>query len=224
MSAWATLSDALITAGYVHFGDEERAQAAIAALGGEPQAEARKIVAAAVEQIKTTIREMLDEWAKQPVYTVNDVIKGTEFIPQQLIGVGGGAPGLIRALGESMALPVDIPAGAMVANAIGAAVARPTLSAGLRADTTDGYYIIPEGGKREALPRRFNKQAAEELLASWLREQTAQWQLPDQETELISYEHFHTVHGYYETGDIYSLRMQLKPGILYKVSGREVSF
>ena len=167
---------------------------------------------------------MLDEWAKQPVYTVNDVIKGTEFIPQQLIGVGGGAPGLIRALGESMALPVDIPAGAMVANAIGAAVARPTLSAGLRADTTDGYYIIPEGGKRESLPRRFNKQAAEELLASWLREQTAQWQLPDQETELISYEHFHTVHGYYETGDIYSLRMQLKPGILYKVSGREVSF
>ena len=68
------------------------------------------------------------------------------------------------------------------------------------------------------------EQAAEELLASWLREQTAQWQLPDQETELISYEHFHTVHGYYETGDIYSLRMQLKPGILYKVSGREVSF
>ena len=59
----------------MHFGDEERAQAAIAALGGEPQAEARKIVAAAVEQIKTTIREMLDEWAKQPVYTVNDVIK-----------------------------------------------------------------------------------------------------------------------------------------------------
>lgn len=111
-----------------------------------------------------------------------------------------------------------------MANAIGAAVARPTLSAGLRADTTDGYYIIPEGGKRERLPRRFNKQAAEELLASWLREQTAQWQLPDQETELISYEHFHTVHGYYETGDIYSLRMQLKPGILYKVSGREVSF
>ena len=96
----ATLSDALITAGYVHFGDEERAQAAIAALGGEPQTEARKIVAAAVEQIKTTIREMLDEWAKQPVYTVNDVIKGTEFIPQQLIGVGGGAPGLIRGAGR----------------------------------------------------------------------------------------------------------------------------
>ena len=167
---------------------------------------------------------MLTEWAKQPVYTVDDVIKGTEFVPAQLIGVGGGAPGLIKALGEVMHLPVDIPLGAMVANAVGAAVARPTLSAGLRADTTDNYYIIPESGRRERLPHRFNKAVAEELLTSWLREQTATWQLPDQETELISYEHFNTVHGYYDTGDIYSLRMQLKPGILHKVVGKEVDF
>ena len=220
----ATLSDALIVAGYVSFGDAARAQAAIAALGGEPSDQARKIIASACAAIQATISEMLEEWAKQPVYTVDDVIKGTEFVPAQLIGVGGGAPGLIKALGELMHLPVDIPLGAMVANAVGAAVARPTLSAGLRADTTDNYYIIPESGRRERLPRRFNKAVAEELLTSWLREQTAAWQLPDQETELISYEHFNTVHGYYDTGDIYSLRMQLKPGILHKVEGKEVDF
>lgn len=219
----ATLSDALIVAGYVSFGDAARAQAAIAALGGEPSAAARKIIASACAAIQATISEMLEEWAKQPVYTVDDVIKGTEFVPAQLIGVGG-APGLIKALGEVMHLPVDIPLGAMVANAVGAAVARPTLSAGLRADTTDNYYIIPESGRRERLPRHFNKAVAEELLTSWLREQTAAWQLPDQETELISYEHFNTVHGYYDTGDIYSLRMQLKPGILHKVEGKEVDF
>ena len=220
----ATLSDALIVAGYVSFGDAARAQAAIAALGGEPSDQARKIIASACAAIQATISEMLEEWAKQPVYTVDDVIKGTEFVPAQLIGVGGGAPGLIKALGELMHVPVDIPLGAMVANAVGAAVARPTLSAGLRADTTDNYYIIPESGRRERLPRRFNKAVAEELLTSWLREQTAAWQLPDQETELISYEHFNTVHGYYDTGDIYSLRMQLKPGILHKVEGKEVDF
>ena len=220
----ATLSDALIVAGYVSFGDIARSTAAIAALGGEPMLEAKKIIASACNTIQATIKEMLTEWAKQPVYTVDDVIKGTEFVPAQLIGVGGGAPGLIKALGEVMHLPVDIPLGAMVANAVGAAVARPTLSAGLRADTTDNYYIIPESGRRERLPHRFNKAVAEELLTSWLREQTATWQLPDQETELISYEHFNTVHGYYDTGDIYSLRMQLKPGILHKVVGKEVDF
>lgn len=220
----ATLSDALITVGYVSFGEPQRSRQAIAALGGEPEQTARQIIAGAVAVIRRTIQEMLDEWAKQPVYTVDDVIRGTEFVPQRLIGVGGGAPGLITALGEEMGLPVDIPLGAMVANAVGAAVARPTLSAGLRADTTDGYYIIPESGRRERLPRGFGKAMAQDILSQWLREQTAEWLLPDQETELISYEHFNTVHGYYDRGDIYSLRMQLKPGILHKVRGREVCF
>ena len=220
----ATLSDALIVAGYVSFGDTARSLAALEKFGGEPQLEAQKIIASAVGIIRETIEAMLNEWAKQPVYTVDDVIRGTEFVPAQLIGVGGGAPGLIKALGEAMELPVEIPAGAMVANAIGAAVARPTLSAGLRADTTEGFYIIPESGRRERLPKRFTQKVAEELLSSWLREQTADWQLPDAETELVSCEHFRTVHGYYDTGDIYNLRMQLRPGILYKVQGREVSF
>lgn len=222
--AVATLSDALIVAGYVSFGDATRSLAALEKFGSEPRLEAQRIIASAVGIIRESIETMLDEWAKQPVYTVDDVIRGTEFVPAQLIGVGGGAPGLIKALGEAMELPVEIPAGAMVANAIGAAVARPTLSAGLRADTTEGFYIIPESGRRERLPKRFTQKVAEELLSSWLREQTADWQLPDAETELVSCEHFRTVHGYYDTGDIYNLRMQLRPGILYKVQGREVSF
>lgn len=220
----ATLADALIVGGYVKFGNEQKSWDALQTFGGEPLTEAGKIIASAVAVIQKVIQEMLVEWAKQPVYTVDDVIKGTEFVPKLLIGVGGGAPGLIKALGEAMQLPVDIPLGAMVANAVGAAVARPTLSAGLRADTTDGFYIIPESGRREKLPHHFNKQTAEELLRQWLLCQTEEWLLPDRETELISYEHFNTVHGYYDTGDIYSLRMQLKPGILHKVQGREVDF
>lgn len=220
----ATLADALIVGGYVKFGNEQKSWDALQTFGGEPLTEAGKIIASAVAVIQKVIQEMLEEWAKQPVYTVDDVIKGTEFVPKLLIGVGGGAPGLVKALGEAMQLPVDIPLGAMIANAVGAAVARPTLSAGLRADTTDGYYIIPESGRREKLPHHFNKQTAEELLRQWLLQQTEEWLLPDRETELISYEHFNTVHGYYDTGDIYSLRMQLKPGILHKVQGREVDF
>ena len=218
----ATLSDALIVAGYVRFGDPTRSWTALQELGDEPLVEARKIVQAAVTKITATIDEMLLEWAKQPVYTVDDVIKGTEFVPQQIIGVGGGSLGLVKAVGEAMRLPVDIPVGAMVANAIGAAVARPTLVAGLRADTTENYYVIPESGRWEKLPHPFNKEVAESILAAWLHEQAINWQLPGQETELISCEKFRTIHDYARVGDIYNLRMQLKPGILYKVQGREV--
>lgn len=219
-----TLSDALITAGYISFGNVERAKAAVAALGGNPVAEANMIVQAAVRSITSTIEEMLAEWAKQPVYTVDDVIKGTEFVPEQLIGVGGGSLGLVKAVGEVLELPVNIPKGAMVANAIGAALARPTLSAGLRADTTEGFYLIPEEGRKQRLPQDFDKQTAMNILSKWLENKTREWQLPDQNTELISYEHFATVHSYWDSGEIYSLRMQLKPGILNKVEGKEVAF
>lgn len=221
----ATLSDALITAGYIEFGDKGAAQKAIQkfALPEENILEvAEKIINVATKQIEVTIQEMLHEWSIQPVYTVNDVIKGTDFEPELLIGVGGGAKGLIKALANKMALPFDVPRGAMVANAIGAALARPTLSASLRADTTEGYYLIPESGKREKLPSGFSLAKAEELLANWLREQTSKWQLPDQEVEVISKEFFRTIHGYYDSGEIISLSMQLKPGILQKVAGREV--
>ena len=221
--AVATLSDALIVAGYVEFGDRQLSYEALK-IWGNPEAEAPKIVAAAVNTIKATIAEMLTEWAKQPVYTVDDVIKGTEFVPEQLIGVGGGSLGLIKALGESMELPVDIPAGAMVANAIGAAVARPTMIANLRADTTENSYLIPESGQREKIRGSFNKAKAMAILGEWLLEKTESWQLPDRETEVIAYEHFNTFLSYFDSGDIYNLRMQLKPGILCKVQGKEVDF
>lgn len=218
----ATLSDALIVAGYVSFGDHSKAEAALTVFGGDVKQTAAAIVASAVDKIRNCIAEMLEEWAKQPVYTVNDIIQGNSFVPQQLIGVGGGSLGLIKAVAEAMQIDYVIPRGAMVANAIGAALAKPTLSAGLRADTTDGFYIIPESGKRYPLPRRFSKAAAMELLSEWLKQKAEQWHMYAQETELISYEHFRTIHDYYDTGDIYNLRMQLKPGVLYKVEGREV--
>lgn len=220
----ATLSDALITAGYVNFGNKILAQKAIKTFGDDIVEEAKKIVAVAIHTIIKVIEEMLATWEKQPVYTVKDVICGTKFEPKQLIGVGGGALGLVKALGEVMQLPVNIPKGGVVANAVGAAVAKPTLSAGLRADTTEGYYIIPESGKREKLPAKFNRQIAEAILSSWIQQQAQEWLLTDGQMEVIRYEHFYTVHNYYDTGDIYNLRMQLKPGILCTIQGKEVDF
>ena len=222
-----TLADALITAGQVDFGDRAAAQAGIRQLtqpGENITAVADAIIAVAVDAIQTTIDAMLQEWSLQPVYTVDAVIKGTEFEPELLIGVGGGAPGLIKVLGAKMGLPVEIPAGATVANAIGAALARPTLAASLRADTTEGYYLIPESGQRQRLPSGFSVPMGEDILAGWLHQQAAAWQLPGQKVEVISKEFFNTIHGYYNSGEIISLRMQLQPGILQTVTGREVAF
>ena len=112
----------------------------------------------------------------------------------------------------------------MVANAIGAALAKPTLAATLRADTTEGYYIIPEAGIKAKLPRGFNKEMAETLLAAWLQEATLKWEMATQVTEVLAYEEFATIHDSYSSGKTIYLKMQLRPGIIYKVIGKEVSF
>ena len=123
-----------------------------------------------------------------------------------------------------MGLPVEIPVGAMVANAVGAALSRPTLTATLRADTTEGYYIIPEAGIREKIPHSFSCKAAEEILAEWLLGQAAKWQMEAKNVEVIACEEFPTIHDFYTTGKIIYLKMQLKPGIIYSVTGQEVVF
>ncbi|MCQ2363758.1 MAG: hypothetical protein MJ041_05465, partial [Acidaminococcaceae bacterium] len=211
-----TLGDALIVTGRTCFGDAQKSLLALAKFG-DAKAEAEKIVRAAVGTVRQTIEQMLYEWSVQPVYKVEDVLRGTEFVPQLLVGVGGGAKGLIDALGEAMQLPVDIPEGAMVANAVGAALSKPTLSAGLRADTTEGFYLIPEEGEKHKLPSGFGMRQAQKILTEYLLKQTARWELPDQEVEIISKEFFNTIHGYYDSGEIINLRMQLKPGILMKL-------
>ena len=222
-----TLSDALIVLGCVSFGDPCKAREAMNSLsemGDTVEKIAEQIVLASVTKIEDTIAEMVSEWNLQPVYTVNDVITGTEFVPEKLIGVGGGAPGLIPELGLKMGLPVEIPVGAMVANAVGAAVSRPTLTATLRVDTTEGYYIIPEAGIREKIQRGFSRTKAEEILSAWLLEQAEKWQMEARNVEVMAYEEFPTIHNYYTTGKIIYLKMQLKPGILHTVTGREVAF
>ena len=172
------MADALIVLGLASFGDAGASFKALGALcheGESPEMAAQAVLDAALDVIENAIKDMLHEWSIQPVYTVSDVLSGSDFVPQQLVGVGGGAPGLIHALGRRMGLPVVIPPGGMVANAIGAALARPTVAASLRADTTEGYYLIPESGKRERLPKRFNMQAAEEILSAWLHEKAGGW-------------------------------------------------
>jgi hypothetical protein len=220
------LADALVVLGQVNYGDRQLAAKAMQSFAREGETitwVAEQIVKAALEVIERAIQDMLYQWSIQPVYTVNDVLKGTAFKPRALIGVGGGAPGLINLLGERLHLPVQVPSGAMVANAVGAALARPTLRASLRADTTEGYYLIPESGQRQKLPQNFDKQQAHELLEQWLNTECDRLGLTHQHCEVVAEESFHTLHASRETGEIIYVEMQLQPGIFYRVQGEEAA-
>lgn len=218
-----TVSDAMIVAGLAKFGDVRLARAAMERLAPAnelPTVIAEAVLAVAAEEICAAINRMVEERAAEPVYRVVDVIHGQRPEPRTIVGVGGAAAGLAPLVARRLSLDCVVPDGAMVANAIGAAVARPTMEVTLRADTAQGYYTVAELGIRETLTtRRFTLATAEELAARHLAARAATAGIPVTAVEMVTAEEFNLVRGFSTTGKIITCRLQIKPGAI-PVRGR----
>jgi N-methylhydantoinase A/oxoprolinase/acetone carboxylase beta subunit len=211
-----TVSDAMIVAGLAAFGDLGKATDAMRLLSaGEPAEDtAQAVLAAAADAIHTAILQMIDARAAEPVYRVEDAISDRRLRPGSLVGVGGAAAGLAPLVADRLGIACAVPDGAMVANAVGAAVARPTIDVTLRADTAQGYYTVAELGLRAALPsRRFALADAKELAARHLADRAAAAGIEVADVESVYDEEFNLVRGFSTTGRIITCRLQIKPGV-----------
>jgi N-methylhydantoinase A/oxoprolinase/acetone carboxylase beta subunit len=211
-----TVSDAMIVASRAVFGDRNKAAGAMRLLSaGEPAEDtARAVLAAAADTIHNAIVQMMDARAAEPVYRVEDALCDRRPRPGSLIGVGGAAAGLAPLVAERLGIACTVPEGAMVANAVGAAVARPTIDVTLRADTAQGYYTVAELGLRAALPsHRFTLADAKELAARHLADRAAAAGIEAANVESVYDEEFNLVRGFSTTGRIITCRLQIKPGV-----------
>jgi N-methylhydantoinase A/oxoprolinase/acetone carboxylase beta subunit len=213
-----TVTDALIVAGLSDFGDRRLAEAAMQRLlfpGKSLQETALAIMDQATEIVAAAVREMLAVEAAAPVYKVEDIIRPELLRPELLIGVGGGAAGLTPLIAEKLKLAWQVPPLAMVANALGAALARPTLHISLRADTAAGEYTVPELGLRLPLnDRRYSIQQASKQAAQHLQEMAASAGVTADEIETTFAEEFNLVRGFSTVGKIVHVGVQIKPGII----------
>ena len=174
---------------------------------------AAEVLAAAADQIVGAIVAMIDERAAEPVYRVDDIVQGKRPAPCSIIGVGGAA-GLTPLVAQRLNIPYSVPEGAMVANAIGAAVARPTIQVTLRADTAQGYYTIAEMGLKANLPdRRFGLDDAVKLAGRHLAERASQAGIPVTAVERVFFEEFNLIRGFSTIGKVITCQLQIKPGI-----------
>lgn len=219
-----TVSDAMIVAGAAAFGDQARAAEAMrltATAGETPEETAAAVLQAAAAAIHEAIVKMIDERAAEPVYRVEDIVHERRPKPAAVVGVGGAAAGLAPLVADRLGVTCTVPAGAMVANAVGAAVARPTLDVTLRADTAQGYYTVAELGLRKDLPsRRFGLADAAALASRHLAERAAAAGIPAGAVETVYEEEFNLVRGFSTTGKIITCRLQIKPGVFAVEGGR----
>jgi len=110
----------------------------------------------------------------------------------------------------------------MVANAVGAAVARPTTEVTLRADTSQGIYTVAELGLRQKLAKRsLTLTDIRDLAEQHLTERAVQAGINFETAEVVYEEEFNLVRGFSTIGKILTCRLQVKPGVLQAICGKE---
>jgi N-methylhydantoinase A len=229
-----TPTDALKVLGLIEVGDLQCAKEAIAAIAsrmGKSDIETASIIVdKAVQMIVEAVNEMFLEWEQEPAYRIWEIMQEKKARPQNVVGIGGGARGLIAEIAEKLDAKPVIPEYAEVGNAIGAAVARPTLTLSLHIDTEQKTYSAAEEGEVVSLSlagisnlNKMGSKEAEVLAARLLRKRAETFGISEyaDEAELVNSEVFNVVNGWYTVGKLFDVNMQIPAGLIPEWKRRE---
>ncbi|KAF1084638.1 Acetophenone carboxylase alpha subunit [Sporotomaculum syntrophicum] len=222
-----TPTDALRVLGLIRVGDAERACEAMDMLGsplGMSYSEvAQRIINLVVDAIVQQIKYMFTQWEQEPAYRVWEVLQKRKERPEMVVGVGGGAAGFITQIAAKLGANPVLPPYASVANAIGAAVAIPTLQVDLRADTERGYYTVEQEGYQGKIEnKRFTEEDALLLAEEWLKKRASKHGLcnPVDNPEITRRDVFNLVRNWSTTGRIYDISVQTPRGIINYIGAK----
>jgi N-methylhydantoinase A/oxoprolinase/acetone carboxylase beta subunit len=217
----ATTTDALRVLGLSDIGDAAAAEKAMAdiakQLGCTPKEVAQRVIDAVVDKIVSHVNEMFREWEQEPAYRVWEIMKKELLQAQNVVGVGGAAPPLVPLVAKRLGAKAVIPEYAPVANAIGAAVARPTLTLNLRIDTERGEYIVAEEGLTgKANGKNMNLEQAEQMARKLMTDRANKMGIGEyaNEAEVTYSEIFNMVRGWSTVGRLLDVRMEIPAGII----------
>ena len=229
-----TPTDALKVLGLIEVGDPERASEAIkvtaSELGLSETETASLIVDKVSGMIADAVNEMFLEWEQEPAYRVWEVLQEKSVRPDNVVGIGGGAKGLIAEIAKKLGAKPVIPEYAEVGNAIGAAVARPTLTLNLHIDTEQKIYSVAEEGKIVNLSttnignlNKIHLDEAEALAAKLLRARAENFGISKyaEEAEIVDSEVFNVVNGWHTSGRLFDVNMQIPAGLIPEWKRRE---
>ncbi len=218
----STLTDALNFLRLSAFGNTEasqekiKKQAELWGLSAEDLAE--QAVQSAARQIVKAVFSFVAEVNQKPVYTLAEMLKSEKIIPQCCYIMGGPAKAMAKKLQEVLKEKVKLVPHHSVANAIGAALTRPTLSAELFADTQKGYMRINELDIAQTITRHYTKEQAEQDVKTALgrRVESMGQNYENAEPEIINSSSFTMINNAGRAGRNIRVTCQIRPGVLCK--------
>lgn len=206
-----TLIDAMNVAGLCGIGDPEVSRRAVSALGGESaEKNASEAVSAAMELLKKAADDLIREVSDQPVYTLDKMSRRPPVRPERIAVSGAPAKDLADSVSQALGLPVTVPDNYAVINAIGAALARPSLKAELYADTALRTMTIPSLNIRLTVDRSYNLRQAQQdlltILGGLLKDKPEAGQ-----PHIVSAESINQLAGYGRSDKIIRVRAESRP-------------
>ncbi|MGE5416956.1 MAG: hydantoinase/oxoprolinase family protein [Acidobacteriota bacterium] len=220
-----TPTDAFNVAGDGKLGDVELSRRALAGLikGEEASVQqlAEDIVKEFVDLLQASVSDMLRQWEEEPLYKVWEIVNKRQARIDKVVGIGAAAPAFIPILAERMKCEGFLHEYSPVANALGAAVARPTIEVNYHADTQTGRWSIDgaSGHIKEGARMQMDdvRKLAEEQLARLAGDLHMDQYLS--ETELLWEEQFNTMRGWSTSGKIFDIGIGIAPGVIAGFQG-----
>lgn len=214
-----TPMDALAVLGQFMQGDRQKAVRAVTSIAGQIGQEitdvSRQIVSAMIGIIRKSACEFINEVNRYPVYTIYEMLHPEVVEPGQLMAIGGPAAELKPYLENSFKMKCMVPEHAMVANALGAALARTTRQITLTADTQLRRMVCPELGIDEQIPSSMTLAELRRRGEQALRDNAASLGISGHgEISVLEEQSFNIVRGFSTTGKNMRLKLQTKPGVI----------
>lgn len=177
-----------------------------------------KAVDIVINRLEEAVRNMFGEWENEPAYKVWEIVHGRKFRPDVLIGIGAASHAIIPVLAEKMGLPHMVHKYSPVANALGAAVARPTLTVSLHIDTAQGICMVDPGGIRHQIPKSasFSLEEAKKLAWHFMQKIGKERGMEEYLNDYKFYqeEQFNMIRGWDRIGKIFEIKLQVAPGFI----------
>lgn len=224
-----TPTDALVYLNKMEGKYPGKSRRALEALASENDLSAGQLADLIVTRMCGRIREEIDRILQRlnasPVYTIEELLRDRMIRPRAVEVIGGPAKALAGYLEKALSMPVFCPAHHAIANAIGAALAKPTVEVHMIADTERKTVSIPELGIYQPIDRQYTQKRAEQFALSEVRKAGASLGLTEAQTEpeIVESSCFNMVQGY-GGGMEKNIRVkaQIRPGLLYKLERDEV--
>lgn len=178
-------------------GDVKASRLGMETLAREHGLSVRGLCRAVWETAARTIGEAMDgllaEVNARPVYTLRELVAYRDLSPERIFLVGGPAACVAHRLERSLARPVEAVPLAGVANALGAALTRPSRVLEVYAETGSGLLRAPSLDVEEKLPRSTGISYVEERALALLRGDMAAEGEPDAPLETVAADVFATL-------------------------------